>query len=164
MSQAGMGWCGRSCRNWKLDKLNDWMLWLVWSFDVHKLRQVRYLMRLLIIRSLPIFMDVMRPFCRVCSGDLYKLPLRRLQMWRSLATLSWSRAPKRIRPLEYNGGNHQPKSPNFVDDWRIFTIEMSRYNTIVFRKLLCNCRVIAKIISWFIWRHYGSECYGRMPL
>ena len=66
------------------------------------------------------------PTCSVCCDDLHKLPLWRLQRWLSLVGCTQA-------PLVYNYGNHQLKSPNFVDN-----------------------------LSWFSQRYYGSHSYSRL--
>ena len=81
--------------------------------------------------------------------------------WWSLVTLGCTQAHKGIGPLVYNDGNHQLKSPNFVDIRPIFTIEMSYPITFLYTITL-QMHSHFKNISWLNQRYYGSHFYGRM--
>ena len=100
--------------------------------------------------------------CSVCCGKLNKLHMGRLQRWWSLVTLGCTQALKGIGPLVYNEGNHQLKSPNFVENRPIFAIEISYPNNLFFTKSFCRLHTYFKNISWFSQWYYGSHFYGRV--
>ena len=56
-------------------------------------------------------------------------------------------APKGICLLAYSEGNHQLKSPKFVDNGPIFTIESSNLRTFSSENWYSDCKVIVKTFS-----------------
>ena len=96
--------------------------------------------------------------CCVCCGDLHKLPfLWRHQRWWSLVTLGCTQVPNGIGPLVYNEGNHQLKTPNFVENWPIFTTYISYPNNFFFTKSFRRLHSHLKNISWFSQKYYGPH-------
>ena len=63
--------------------------------------------------------------------------------------LSSTRASKGICPLAYNEGNHQLKSPNYIDNWPILPILQSSHpNDFLFRILLFRLHNHCEMVYW----------------
>ena len=93
------------------------------------------------------YVHIIGSICNVYCGNLHKLLLFRLQRWSSV-TLGCIQAPNGIGLLVPNEENHQLKSPNFVENRPIFTIEISYPNNFFFTKTFCRLQSHFKNISW----------------
>ena len=89
----------------------------------------------------------------------------RLQKWWSLVTLGCTGAPKGIWSLAYNEGNHQLRSPNFVDNWPIFTMKVDIPIIFPSENYFLVCIFMAKYFSiklkvlWlsFLWQDVATD-------
>ena len=76
--------------------------------------------------------------------------------------LGCTRAPKGIWLLAYKEGNYQLKSPDFVDNWPLFTIEISNPITFSSENHYTDCIVIAKTLIDSAESTMFFYFYGRM--